>query len=60
MISHNLFTQVIISEGGGELGVTVVDDETLRCGGVATYPLLPGAYPRLIHQWILASLPKLK
>jgi hypothetical protein len=27
---------------------------------VATYPLLPGAYPRLIHQWILASLPKLK
>ena len=53
--------KVIISEGVGELGVTVLNEEAVRGGGtVATFPLLPGAYPRPTHQWLLATLPHLR
>ena len=53
--------KVIISEGVGELGVTVLTEEAVRGGGtVATFPLLPGAYPRPTHQWLLATLPHLR
>ena len=55
-----MWVQVIISEGGGELGVTVLDEEAVRAGGVATFPLLPRAYPYATHQWILATLPQLR
>ena len=50
--------KVIISEGVGELGVTVLNEEAVRGGGtVATFPLLPGAYPPPTHPWLLATHP---
>ena len=52
--------QVIISEVAGELAVTVLDEEAIRCGGVATFPLVQGSYPRLTHQWLQTTLPQLR